>query len=98
MVFWLGQPSKHSGLLILPAFFSNNQHVTHPKLGTNNRRLDTNNVSLGLVSGQVCYNVLPLIIPMLVHVLEFGGDYTSQFHNNIMNEFPLNGLKNTFWF
>ena len=45
-----------------------------------------------MVSGQVCYKVLPSINPMVMCMLKFGEDYTSLDHKNIVNECLLTGL------
>ena len=76
----------------IAVIYYDNQPVTYPMVGTNNKNLFVNCVLLGLWSHQVCDNVLPLIALMVVNMLEVGGDYSSQDTQNILNVWPFTGL------
>ena len=42
--------------------------------GTNNRKFSIYEVGLGLEIDRVCAKAVPSIVPMVVRMLEFGGD------------------------
>ena len=53
--------------------------------GVKNWDFSINGVVQGLESYQVFTKVLPLVAPMEVHAVDFGGDSTSRDHKNIKN-------------
>ena len=98
LVVWLVKTSKTSDTIILTAFSTNNQFVPHLEGGDDNKTFALNLMGIGWLSGEVCANAFPSIMPMMVLTHVFGGDYASRGHKNILNECPLNGLHKIFCF
>ena len=96
-VVHLGQTSKNADKHILPDVADTNQPVPRSSGGSDNWKFALNDVGFGLISGQMCDEEFTNIAPMVMHTLEFGGDYALRYHkNNLVNECPLTGLHNIF--
>ena len=65
--------------------------MPHRTRGSNYWKFSLNKIRIGLVSSQVCYEALPLITNMVVHVIYFGGNSALRYHKNIVNECTLTG-------
>ena len=83
---------KTTETLFLLAVYSNNQPVSHLIGGTNNWKFYLNEVGISLVSGKVCVNALPSIVPIVVRTLDFCGNPALGYHKNIVNVYPLTCL------
>ena len=90
------QTSKNADMLVLPTIAAKNQLVPHPIEGTNNRKLDINQLGLELISGKVCDGVFILTIKVLVSTLKLGIYSALRYHKNLLNERPLTGPNKTF--
>ena len=84
-VVCLIRDSKTINTIILPGFYANNQLVPETIGGENNKKLSSNGVEFVLECDQVCVKLFPLIAPMVVNMLEVGG-------NSNLWSFTLTGL------
>ena len=75
-----GSNFKNSETLIPPDVSTNNKRLPQPTRGADNLEFPLNEVGIGLVSVQVCDEVLPSIAPIMMHVLEFWGDSPLRYH------------------
>ena len=74
-------------MLIITDVFVNHEAVPQQKGGANNCKFSLNEVGIGMVIVQVCAEAFTSITPMVIHMIEFGGDSALRDHKNVMNEF-----------
>ena len=70
----LGKTLKPVDTIIIPSVSDNNKTLNWTTGGTDNHKFALNEVVLVLVSGKLFAEVFPLIAPMAVCELDFGGD------------------------
>ena len=79
LVVWLGKNTKPVDTIILLAVADNNKPVSHKIGGDKTCKLSLNVAGIGLASDQMCDKMLLFIVPLTLHMFEFGVVYTLKY-------------------
>ena len=92
IIVWLGQTSKPAGVMVILSIVAMNQPVSRTTQITNGSYLYFNVIVVILIIYQVCVEAFPLIFPMLIYMLDFGGDSICGITKYLVNKYPSAGL------